>query len=305
MEIRELKYLYEISQCQSLEQAAAHLFITQPSLTKAVKKMENDLGFKLFEKTGRRNRLTPAGKQVLELARPVLKSFDIFENNIKRINDTQQVSIDFGVIPFYQTPFTSNFLYVFRKQYPYIQVNIHELPEETIKQQLISGDLDVGMTENFLSSPYVLTYSGFEDEVAVAVGENNEFYHSKHLTFSDLKNSIFNIVTSGHNNYNQIISNCRKSGFEPKIAYQSSQIGLLLEYTNLNQGICIFNRCMIHDNLIGRPHLKNMHIISLIPPPPCYCWVSIRKQTEISPEIQSFASELTLSLTEDTQKRIQ
>ena len=81
--------------------------------------MENDLGFKLFEKTGRRNRLTPAGKQVLELARPVLKSFDIFENNIKRINDTQQVSIDFGVIPFYQTPFTSNFLYVFRKQYPY------------------------------------------------------------------------------------------------------------------------------------------------------------------------------------------
>lgn len=52
MEIRELKYLYEISQCQSLEQAAAHLFITQPSLTKAVKKMENDLGFKLFEKQG-------------------------------------------------------------------------------------------------------------------------------------------------------------------------------------------------------------------------------------------------------------
>ena len=65
MEIRELKYLYEISQCQSLEQAAAHLFITQPSLTKAVKKMENDLGFKIFEKKGRRNRLKHAGKQFL------------------------------------------------------------------------------------------------------------------------------------------------------------------------------------------------------------------------------------------------
>ncbi len=305
MEIRELRYLYKISQCESFQQAAEDLFITQPSLTKAVKKMENDLGFRLFEKVGRKNQLTPAGKQVLKLAQPVLKSFDTFENNLKNIHDTQRIIINFGVIPLYQTPFTSNFLYTFRKQYPNIQINIHELPEETIKQQLIDGDLDVGMTENFLSSPYILTYSGFEDEVAVAVGENNEFYHSKSLTFADLKNSIFNIVTSGHNNYNQIISNCQKAGFEPEIAYQSSQIGLLLEYTNLNDGICIFNRCMIHDNLIVRPHLKNMHIIPLNPPPPCYCWVSMHKQVKISPEIQIFAQALTLGLTEDTKKRIQ
>ena len=53
MDIRELRYLYEISQCGSMEQAARRLFITQPSLTKAVKKMESELGIKLFEKVGR------------------------------------------------------------------------------------------------------------------------------------------------------------------------------------------------------------------------------------------------------------
>lgn len=222
MDIRELRYLYEISQCGSMEQAARRLFITQPSLTKAVKKMESELGIKLFEKVGRRNVLTLAGKEIINLSQPVLNAYEYFEENIKNIGSFERATVNYGVIPLYQTPFTSNFIYNFRKKYPHIKINIHELPEETIKQQLISGKLDVGMTENMLVSPYIITYSGFEDVVSVAVGEGNEFYDAKQLTFEDLKNSIFNIVTSGHNNYNQIISNCRKAGYEPEIAYESS-----------------------------------------------------------------------------------
>lgn len=305
MDIRELKYLYEISQCGSMEQAANRLFITQPSLTKAVKKMESELGFKLFERVGRRNVLTLAGKDVINLSRPVLNAYDYFEENLKSIGSFERATVNYGVIPLYQTPFTSNFIYNFRRKYPHIKINIHELPEETIKQLLITGELDVGMTENMLVSPYIITYSGFEDEVAVAVGEGNEFYDAKQLTFEDLRNSIFNIVTSGHNNYNQIISNCQKAGYEPEVAYQSSQIGLLLEYTVLNKGVCIFNRCMIYDNLVVRPHLKTMRIIPLVPPPQCFCWVSLRKQTNIPQAIQIFADELTDALTEDTAIRVQ
>ena len=305
MDIRELKYLYEISQCGSMEQAANRLFITQPSLTKAVKKMESELGFKLFERVGRRNVLTLAGKDVINLSRPALNAYDYFEENLKSIGSFERATVNYGVIPLYQTPFTSNFIYNFRRKYPHIKINIHELPEETIKQLLITGELDVGMTENMLVSPYIITYSGFEDEVAVAVGEGNEFYDAKQLTFEDLRNSIFNIVTSGHNNYNQIISNCRKAGYEPEVAYQSSQIGLLLEYTVLNKGVCIFNRCMIYDNLVVRPHLKTMRIIPLVPPPQCFCWVSLRKQTNIPQAIQIFADELTDALTEDVAIRVQ
>ena len=305
MDIRELKYLYEISKCGSMEQAANRLFITQPSLTKAVKKMESELGFKLFERVGRRNVLTLAGKDVINLSRPVLNAYDYFEENLKSIGSFERATVNYGVIPLYQTPFTSNFIYNFRRKYPHIKINIHELPEETIKQLLITGELDVGMTENMLVSPYIITYSGFEDEVAVAVGEGNEFYDAKQLTFEDLRNSIFNIVTSGHNNYNQIISNCRKAGYEPEVAYQSSQIGLLLEYTVLNKGVCIFNRCMIYDNLVVRPHLKTMRIIPLVPPPQCFCWVSLRKQTNIPQAIQIFADELTDALTEDVAIRVQ
>ena len=246
-----------------------------------------------------------AGKEIINLSQPVLNAYEYFEENIKNIGSFERATVNYGVIPLYQTPFTSNFMYNFRKKYLHIKINIHELPEETIKQQLISGKLDVGMTENMLVSPYIITYSGFEDVVSVAVGEGNEFYDAKQLTFEDLKNSIFNIVTSGHNNYNQIISNCRKAGYEPEIAYESSQIGLLLDYTVLNKGVCIFNRCMIYDNLVVRPHLKTMRIIPLVPAPPCFCWVSLRKQSNIPQAIQIFADELTEALTEDVAVRVQ
>ena len=116
MDIRELKYLYEISQCESMEKAAGRLYITQPSLTKAVKKMEEELGFKLFEKVGRKNVLTLAGKQVINLSRPVLNAYDYFEQNLTTIGSSERAVVNYGVIPLYQTPFTSNFIYNCRRK---------------------------------------------------------------------------------------------------------------------------------------------------------------------------------------------
>lgn len=141
--------------------------------------------------------------------------------------------------------------------------------------------------------------------VSVVVGEGNEFYDAKQqITFADLKNSVFNIVTNGHNNYNQIISNCQKAGYEPEIAYQSSQI-VCFWTTRLNKGVCVFNRCMIYDNIMARPDLKTMRIIPLVPPPQCFCWVSLRNQSSIHQAIQIFADELTEALTEDVAVRVQ
>ncbi len=305
MDIREIKYFYEITQSQSLEQAANQLFITQPSLTKAIHKLEDELGIKLFEKAGRKNVLTKQGHEFLSLAKPVLEAYTHFEENLSFIGKTERATVKYGVIPLYQTPFTSAFLYAFRKKYPYISVQIHELDEETIQHQLISGELDIGMTENMLISPYLITYSGFEDVVSVAVGEDSPYYHASSLTFADLKDAVFNIVTSGHNNYNQIISNCHRAGFEPNIAYESSQIGLLLDYTILNKGVCIFNRCMIYDNIMAYPHLQKMRIIPLDPPPLCFCWVTHRRQEKMTKAVKIFADELTEALTLDTAKRIQ
>ena len=118
MEIREMKYFYEITKCQSLEQAANRLFITQPSLTKTIHRMEDNLGYKLFEKSGRKNILTSEGKALLTLVTPVLEAYDHFEENLAYIGMEQHMTVNYGVIPLYQTPFTSGFLYEFRKKYP-------------------------------------------------------------------------------------------------------------------------------------------------------------------------------------------
>lgn len=304
MNIRQLQYLNEVYLSGSLEKASKRLYITQPALTKTLHKMEDELGFELFQKVGRRNVLTLSGMEVIRLAKPVLDAYEDFERDIKNIGGVSKFSINFGVIPLYQTPFTSNSIYNFRKKYPNIKIHIHELPENVIKEKLLSGELDIAFTENNIISPHILTYSCCEDVVAVAVGSESKYYHAKSLTFADLKNAVFNIVTSGHNNYNQIISGCRKAGFEPTIAYESSQIGLLLEYTKKNQGVCIFNRCMIYDNIEAHPHLNSMKIIPLVPPPPCFGWVLLRNQENIPEALRLFADEFTEDLTEDTLKRI-
>ena len=294
-----------ITQCQSLQEAADRLYISQPSLTKAIHRMEDELGFALFDKVGRKNIITTRGKEFLKIAKPVLKAYSRFEENLECIGEEKRSTVNFGVIPLYQTPFTSDFLYSFKTKHPNIQVRVHELDEATIKERLLSGTLDVGMSENILQSPDLITYSGFEDVVSVAVGKNSTYYNAEKLTFAELRDAQFNVVTNGHNNYSQIISNCHNAGYEPSIAYESSQIGLLLEYTIANGGVCIFNRCMIYDNIMAYPHLSRIKIIPLEPPLQCFCWVTHRRQANLSSAIRIFADELTEGLTNDTAKRIQ
>lgn len=305
MDIREIKYLHEIIKAGSIAKAAENLYISQPALSKAIKKIQKEIGISIFKKVGTRDILTNFGKQVIINSKPVLIAYSIFEHSIQSINASSKLIVNYGVIPYYCTPFTTNFLFKFKEKYPNIEVNVIEASEESIKDKLISGEIDVGMTEKLINSHYVKAFSGFQDDVAVAIGENNAFYNRACVSFSELENETFNIVTSDSVLYYQIMEGCRKAGFESKIGYQSSQIGLLLERTNANNGICILNRPMIYDYLEVNPMLNKIKIIKLNPAPRCFCWVLVRDNENLPFEIKIFAEALTYGLTEDTLLRIE
>lgn len=124
------------------------------------------------------------------------------------------------------------------------------------------------------------------------------------MSFSELEKETFNIVTSDSILYHQVMEGCRKAGFKPKIGYQSSQIGLLLERTNANNVICILNRPMIYDNIEANLLLNKIKIVKLNPAPSCFCFVLVRNIENLPFEIKVFVEALTYDLTEDTASRI-
>lgn len=298
-----MKYIIKIVESNSFSEAAENLFISQPALSKAVKRMEEKLGFKIFKKVGTKNKLTPQGLKLIENIRPVLLSYSKFEESLKDINSIKPV-VNYGVIPYYCTPFTTMFLYRFKEKFPNIIVNMIEAPKDTLLAKLINGDIDVAMTESLLESPKVKIYSGFQDDVSVAVGPKNPLYEESQLTFRNLKSYSFNFVTSSEVLRKQIMNGCSSAGFIPKIAYQSSQIGILLENTKSEKSICVLNRPMIYDNIVVNQSISELKIIPLDPAPQCYCYVYCRSGISLSKEILDFLDEITEDLTIDTKERI-
>lgn len=303
MEIREMKYIKEIQLTGHFTKAAENLYISQPALSKAVKRIEKNLGIKLFQKSGVKNVLTRQGEALVKMIDPVLEAYQQFEKSVKTIQ-TNHTSVNFGFTPYYCTPFTTMFLYAFKEAFPEIVVNVVEASQDILAQKILNGEIDVTMTEAIMPSPGIDVYSGFQDDVAIAIGEKNTYYHREHVTFEELKEQTFNMVTNSHILYNQIMKGCLEAGYSPHIGYQSSQIGLLLQRTNTEDSICIFNRPMIFDNISANPVFKNLRIVGIEPPPQCFCYVSYRKDATITHELSAFLTHITTALTEDTKTRI-
>lgn len=298
-----MKYIIEISQAKTFSKASENLHISQPGLSKAVKSIENKLGFKIFKKIGRKNRLTEQGIELLEIIKPVLLVYNTFGESLKEI-EKPMATINFGVVPIYCTPFTTMFLYEFKKKYPAIRTNFIEFSKEVLLEKLLNGEIDVAMTENQFSSNEISTYSAFQDDVAVAVGPKNLLYNQKKVAFDDLQPYSFNFVSNSDILKKQIYSGCLEAGYTPEIGYESSQIGMLLNNTVNTNSICILNRPMIYDNIDVNDHLEAIKIIPLSRAPQCYCYVSYRKKKKITKDMLSFLDDITKELTTDTMKRI-
>lgn len=303
MEIREMKYLKEIVSSGTMAKAAESLFISQPALSKAVKRMEKNLGFKIFKKVGTKNVLTSNGIDLMSYIEPILMKYDEFENNLLLIESKNQ-HINYGVIPYYCTPFTTMFLYNFKNKFPDIIVNMIEAPMDILFEMLMSEEIDVAMTESPFESSKVTIYSAFQDDVSVAAGENNPLYNEKSLTFNDLMNYSFNFVTNSDVLKKQVIEGCSNAGYNPKIGYQSSQIAILLENTKITNNICILNRPMIFDNITVNKSLEGIKIIPLEPSPQCYCYISYKSSRKVKSNMKNFLDEITEDLTVDTRERI-
>ncbi|MBF4694681.1 LysR family transcriptional regulator [Fusibacter ferrireducens] len=303
MNLREMSYIKQIATTQHFSRAAEKLYISQPALSKAVKKIESDLGIKLFKKVGTKNILTEQGQYLVKSIEPVLIAYQAFEESLEVLKSNKMV-VNFGVIPYYCTPFTTMFLYGFKNNFPKIKVNVIEATQDILIAKLLNGEIDIAMTEEPIKSKNVEIFSAFKDDVSVAVGKNNCLYNRSSVSFADLKEHTFNIVTSGDVLYQQVIDGCHEAGFNPKIGYQSSQIGLLLEKTNSEDGICILNRPMIYDNILINGTLSDLRIIPIEPAPQCYCYVTYRKGASISKEVDLFLKRITEELVEDTKECI-
>ncbi|WP_434510009.1 LysR family transcriptional regulator [Desulfitobacterium sp. AusDCA] len=145
MEILQLRYFDSIVKYGTMREAAAKLFISEPSISQQIHEFQKEIRVPLFEKQGRRIALTSEGKQLLPLVQAILEAVTELEAGISEILNPESGLIKLGVIPITRLDLVPKKLMEFVKIYPDICVELIENGTSEIIEQLLKDTIDVAL----------------------------------------------------------------------------------------------------------------------------------------------------------------
>ncbi len=177
----------EVARAESFSQAAERLFLTQPAISKRVSNLEDSLGVQLFDRVGRRVRLTEAGRALLPRARQWLLDFDDIKKSIADLSGPITGVLRIGTshhIGLHRLPPT---LRQFSQQYPEVRLDIQFIDSEEAYESVLSGELELGIvTLPPVPDARLLAEEIWDDPLAFVAGRDHPLADNPGVRLQDL-----------------------------------------------------------------------------------------------------------------------
>ncbi|MBN8207782.1 LysR family transcriptional regulator [Bacillus sp. NTK071] len=239
MEIRHLEYFSEVAKQLSFTKAASTLHVSQPSISKAVKHIEDELGVPLFYRS-KQLELTDAGRAVLVNAKHVLSAFRNLTSELSDLTELKKGEIKIGIPPIIGAAFFSKLISQFKELYPMVEIILTEVGSKRIKLGVEDGSLDIGLicntpvqNENFESVRVI------NDPLMLIVHSSHPLSAFKEVNLADLEYESFILYREDFTLHDRIIEECSKKGFYPNIVCQSSQKDFMIEMVEAKLGVAL------------------------------------------------------------------
>lgn len=189
MDINQLQYFLAIVETGGFTKAADSLFISQPSLSVSIKRLERELGVTLFERGGRRAVLTPAGNFFLEAAQEILERYQMTLVGLRSFRE--QPTLRLGVLRTLRIEAFSDMITAFRQDYPNSLIEIRDGTVKDLYHWLDKGDVDLTVTELTSFEEEETSLKLFQQDFALAVPKHHPFAKKKEITLAELDQQAF------------------------------------------------------------------------------------------------------------------
>lgn len=145
MELRQLRYFLSVAETEHLTQSAQALFVTQSTLSHGLRQLEEELGVTLFDRVGRGLKISQAGLAFKGYVGRAVQELEAGRMALGQLNGLQAGSLTVGVIPTFMDTLVPSAVARFSARYPGIRISIRDLRADLIEEQLMAGQLDVGI----------------------------------------------------------------------------------------------------------------------------------------------------------------
>jgi len=208
MTLTELRYVVALAQERHFGRAAQKCFVTQPTLSLALAKLEDELGVKLFERNKNEVLVTARGQQIVEQARRVLDEVGKIQHLARGSQDQLSGALRLGVIPTIGPYLLPDLVPCLRKRAPNMPLMIEENLTGNLAPMLREGELDIVIIALPFSIPGVKTQVVYEEPFSVVVPEGHPWQSKKHVKPSELSGENLLVLNNGHCFRDQVLEAC-------------------------------------------------------------------------------------------------
>lgn len=237
MNLQQLEYIVALDIHRNYVKAADHCHVTQPTLSMMVKKLEEELGVKLFEKT-QPLKPTVQGEVVIGRARLVLQEIKNLREYIRNEKETIEGEFRLGVIPTLAPYLLPRFLNKFLENNPSTSFTVTELQTEDVIKQLKTNRLDVGILVTPIDDKEIREIPVYYEPILLYTSENQKYFDQEKVSLKSLSTENLLLLEEGHCFRGQVMNLCSPKGKKEhqQLNYQSGSFETLKAMVDNNYG---------------------------------------------------------------------
>ena len=226
MELRHLRYFVAVAEELSFRRAAERLHLAQPPLSSQIKGLENELGTRLFDRSTRSVKLTPAGRVLLEEARAVLLAAERATQNVRKAEHGLIGSLRIGILAPTATPRLARILRAYRQKYPSVQFSLFELTSVEQLQRLRSDELDVGLLRPPIAFPELDFLFLEESPMVLAAHAGHRLARARQIEWADFRKEPLVLIQPAlqHGYYDKFMELCARANARPLVGQYANDV---------------------------------------------------------------------------------
>ncbi|MFN7013951.1 MAG: LysR substrate-binding domain-containing protein [Bacteroidia bacterium] len=241
MNLQQLEYIIAVDTYRHFATAAEKSFVTQPTLSMMIQKLEDELNVKIFDRSKQPVVPTLIGEKIIHQARIVLheakKIKEIATNNENEISGEFKLAIIPTLAPYLLPLFIRQFI----RKYPLVKLIVTEMVTEQIIENLKKGNMDAGLLVTPLNESSIYELALFYEPFWAYVSEKEKLYHKKYILPADINPDNLWLLEEGHCFRSQILNLCelKKKSESTHFEYAAGSIETLIKLVNQENGITI------------------------------------------------------------------
>ncbi len=290
MEIRQLEYFCTLAHLENFTRTAEALHVSQPSVTKAIKSLESEIGLLLVDRRQKRVSLTMEGRAFLLHAEKIMQAVERAEQDMLRFRPDAKRTVHFGLPPMLEAYLFPDFFTKFTATHADINLDVCEYVDSVeVRAKVEEGLLDFGVVLAPIGKPHRNEMAVLQDEMELCLPLDHPLTACEHVAVADLRREKFIMQQPNTYQYDTVYRSCMENGFTPDILLCTSQLKTIKQLVANNLGISILPNFVTRSETIfaRRPLVPELGIqVNLF-------WSPQKRLSETGRKVVSFMEEYT------------